>query len=487
MLLNAGYTNLGFKGTTKYFAITDVHQSTENHCRLVSKILEEARQNKNIVLLDNGDFFLGVYPKYTQEQVYLKTKEANPDLEIIYNVGNNDLGFNDKNKEFFWNYVQKSNQAGIHILSANMFDRFTKQRPEGIKPYTVINKDGDNILYIGFAPLIDQSNSDVIIEPADKILEKMLPEIKRITREKNVKGVVILLHDELEIAEKLEEKAKELGIKVEFIVGGHSHKTDEKSSIFYPAPFGQDMISFDLIIEDGKHTITPKKRYASEKIPLDSVYLSLINNAKKEKEFDKVEAKFTIPLKFVRDQDHQLQTTELGTAYADGIKAVTDAEIGIVPKGWIWAALTSNSDNIKKIDVLNVIKQPFRPIHTIKINSRDLKTLIENKLKNDNEIFEFSGNMKLILDSKENNKIKQIYVDGKALFNEQDEPVDPKRTISCAIDYFTLLTQDFISEQSDKSMYEGFVHQIKYIGENYSKGDYYTKAEFKVENPQGEF
>src|SRR3989339_1552560 len=106
---------LSFKGTTDIFALTDSHQHTDDKCRLLSKVLEKAQLHKNVLVLDNGDLFKGIYPRRLEVKSYLKLKELNPDLEIIINVGNNDPGYNSKQREFFKQAVKNLNDKGIHV------------------------------------------------------------------------------------------------------------------------------------------------------------------------------------------------------------------------------------------------------------------------------------------------------------------------------------------------------------------------------------
>ena len=67
---------LSFEGVTKIYALTDTHQDTRKTCALLSDVLKRSFTDKNVLLLNCGDIFKGIYPKTVD---HFKTR-------IVYSV-----------------------------------------------------------------------------------------------------------------------------------------------------------------------------------------------------------------------------------------------------------------------------------------------------------------------------------------------------------------------------------------------------------------
>ena len=65
-----------FKGKTEVYAFTDIHQNANYHCRFVNELMQNSITQDNIILLDNGDIFKGIYPKPSLLQTYSRAKKA---------------------------------------------------------------------------------------------------------------------------------------------------------------------------------------------------------------------------------------------------------------------------------------------------------------------------------------------------------------------------------------------------------------------------
>ncbi|MBO8431638.1 hypothetical protein IAC76_09655, partial [Spirochaetes bacterium] len=52
-----------FGGITKIYAIADSHQETRKTAAFLSKILHDNENNTNVLFLNCGDIFKGIYPK----------------------------------------------------------------------------------------------------------------------------------------------------------------------------------------------------------------------------------------------------------------------------------------------------------------------------------------------------------------------------------------------------------------------------------------
>ena len=463
-----------FCGRTSFYTITDMHQNADKHCKYVNTLIEIAKDNNNVVLLDNGDIFKGIYPKASLLNTYSRAKSISPNLEIIYNVGNNDPGYRDTDHEIFREYLKILNQAGIHVISANVIDERTGKIPEGIKPYVIINRDGDNLMYVGFVVnKIRQDFADMSTVDEADALTRIAPELKSKMKENNCKGLVMLVHDEENIALKLKQKAEELGLNPEFIIGGHVHHTytDNENRIYYPEPFGLSMSHFYLDIDKDKHKLKMNTPVLPENCDL-GIFDKEIKEVQKLEEYDKRIAKSVIELKHNYQPQYSMTHNELGTFYADAIKNITGCEIGLVPKSWIYDTLPKKNDGyITKMDILKSFPQPFSNIVKINLTPDELKKLIQNDIDKKHRIYESSQNMSFEL-NKFDNQIKQITINGKDLFDINGIALEPNRKIKIAIDYFSIRNRGYLTEETEYSMYDGIVNQLKMIEKAHNKGRY---------------
>ena len=93
MQVNSNYSSQSFNGLTKIYAMTDSHQESRRTSAFLSKILAEAKKDKNVLFLNCGDMFKGIYSQPLERDCYLAMKEAKPDTEMVFTIGNNDFGF----------------------------------------------------------------------------------------------------------------------------------------------------------------------------------------------------------------------------------------------------------------------------------------------------------------------------------------------------------------------------------------------------------
>ena len=74
--------------------------------------------------------------------------------------------------------------------------------------------------------------------------------------------------------------------------------------------------------------------------------------------------------------------------------------------------------------------------------------------------------------NKFDNQIKQITINGKDLFDINGIALEPNRKIKIAIDYFSIRNRGYLTEETEYSMYDGIVNQLKMIEKAYNKGRY---------------
>ena len=470
-----------FKGRTEVYALTDVHQNANKYCRLVNEIIQRSNHKDNIILLDGGDMFKGIYPQESLLGVYATAKKLCPNIEIVYNVGNNDPGFRSTERQCFRDYLKILNQAGINVISANIIDETTGKIPEGIKPYTIINRDGDNILYVGFViDKIKQSYQGMSSFNPISALEKLAPELKKQMKENNCKGMVMLIHDRENNTFKLKNKAIELGFSPEFIIGGHTHRSyvDDKEHIYYPEAFGLSMLHFTLDINKRKHNIGNFERIVSEDCNL-GIYKQEVEAVELAEKYNEPIAKSVVELDYpYNTPKDKMLFTELGTFYADAIKNITNSEIGLIPKSLIYKTLPKKQDGyITKIDILKTFLQPSSNIMVIEVTPEELRDIYQRYISQISKIYESSQNVSIGLSS--DNIVKQIKINGKELFKNDGSPLEPKRKIKVAIDYFSVwekLQKVATKKESQFSMYDAIVKQLRQVAETFSGTERYPVA-----------
>ena len=466
--------NTNFQGRTYINVLTDIHQYADKHCQLVNRVLEQSVGNRNTVLLDNGDLFKGIYPKSALIGTYNEAKKRNPNLEIVFNVGNNDPGYDSNDRQIFYNFVNDLNRNNIHVISSNIYDKATGKRPKGIEPYTIIERDGDKLMYLGFsADEFTQNVTGMESKKAVDVLTEMAPKLKNVIDSEKIKGIVLMVHDGPEIIANLTNKAKELGLKVLMALGGHVHYPyeNEQNKIYMPEPFGASMLSFNINLHDqGDITEFSHKKVDSKGLDF-GIFKQKINSVNEQEGYYKPIAKSVMDLGFIWDDEHLLKPSELGTFYADGIKNLAQTEIGIVPKGWIYYNFPyKENDYINKMDILTAFSQPVKPIFKITVSPKTLKDLYQSQLSTCNRLLESSQNMGITI---ENNQIKQIYIDNEPLLDENGNALNPDRRIVAAIDYFTVKDMDIDKRALSETMYDGIVDNFKNIENKYHKEDRY--------------
>lgn len=405
---------------------------------------------------------MGPYPEELQFKLYNLAIKKVKDLKVVFNLGNNDFGYREADQKKLLQYRKSLNKDGVQVISTNTFLRNTNMHPEGVKPYTIIESANDNLLYLGFAPEVTQ-NKELFIKPALQTIEEISPDLRNIIKENNVKGIVILLHDGMKLAQKIQEKIQKLGMDLKFIIGGHIHETPQAPNIIFPKPFAMGANIFDLNIDrNGSAKILNNQNISSSDFRLADIYQNIINPIEEREGFQREilpNIRFDLPFSWETPKTAQ---TAMGTVYANGIKNITGSDIGLVRKGWIWRGLNHQETPLKKIELLFSLKRPEPKIKTVELTTSELKNIIEEKMHNNDYIHELSSNVNLIIDTNAE-KAKQIYVNNSKLLDANGNPISDNQKISCAIDYFSISKKNFDAKESKYSMYDGFLHKINKI------------------------
>lgn len=445
--------NQVFRGTTAIRAVTDSHQEARLESQLLSKIQQDAKKRDNILLLNCGDLFGGVYSRDLMADVYLKFKEQNPNVEIVMTIGNNDpISLRDKyapkdpkdkrsSADFLKDTIKKFEQKGIHVVCANIKDKTTSEYPDWIKPYTIIERDGDRIFVTGFC--IDRLSSkglNVDVISQNEAINNLKAEIEK----QKPDSIIVLNHDYVETSRSLFNFAKEKEIKIDLIVGGHEHNEPEilySCNLYRPKAFGKSMYEMDLEIKNNVHKIMNAKEIRSGNLPVSEEFEAMLQPYEKQSGIlDKV-APHTLNL-----PKSYAHPGSLGTFIADAVKETAHTDIAFFASGIVRMPLyyKENSDilnyDVRKIIIFDSTAQKAQ------LTPDELKEVLnsafENRLKLGEQNARFlqcSSNVKIEGEGNRKNNtysIKQIYIDNEPLFDEEGKAINPSKKINCAFDNY---------------------------------------------------
>ena len=442
-----------FCGTTSIRALTDSHQEARDEGRLLSKIAQDAKTKDNILLLNCGDLFGGVYSRDLLKDMYLDFKKQNPNVEVVMTIGNNDL-ISSKDKyapkdpldnrnsiDFFKDTIEEFSENGINVVCANLRDKTTGKTPDWIKPYSIVERDGDRIFVTGFC--IDRLPSKALNVDVLSQEEAFGDLIKYIEQEKP-DSIIVLNHDYLDTSKKLLEQANKNGITIDLIIDGHDHDNPEslpELNLYSPKCFSKSMFEMDLDIKGKVKQILNAREIKSADLPISDTINSLLSDYEaKSGILDKVAPHI---LNLPKSYAHP---GALGTFIADGMKDIAQTDVAFFASNVVRVPIYYQEGK----DVLNYDTRKTitfdSTVQTAKFTSSELKdiltTAFENRLKLGEQNARFlqcSSNIKIVGEGNSKDKsysIKQIYIDGKPLFNENGEPIDDTKKFTCAFDNF---------------------------------------------------
>ncbi len=492
MLVN----NIGkpsFKGTTNCYVTADIHQEARKFAGFLKNISQQSKNTSNVLFLNSGDLFGGIYSRNLTKDLLIDFAEKNPHIAIVTTLGNNDFisepGYDEPGvinnaetqHQFFKKAIKDFNSANIDIVCANIRTKDGKI-PEGIKPYTVVYRDGDKILVTGYCIGRDakayKDNYYALNE------EQTTDELKKAIDKEKPDAVVLLNHDFKTTCEKLNQYAEEKGFKIDFSIGGHDHDhlyNNEQQRVFHPAAYAKEMFNFKLNI-NAKDGI--KKSYIHDltSIKPEGTKLDEITEKKIADEENKTElAKIITPKRVYDLKKVYAHPNQTGTFVADGIKEITGTIAGFVTGSAIRSSLESNGLPIKKYDVIAVLPHCHEKVSVVELTPQELKEFLDKSVKDiltegdkNTKFMQCSSNVKLVLDEKNEKdelKTKEIYINGKNILDKEFE----NKKIPFAIDGYTAKK---FNERQDMpyNMYDSLVKKLTEVSENNTK----TNLEYPV-------
>lgn len=481
-----------FTGTTKIYAMTDSHQESRKTGAFFSKVLQDDKDSANVLLLNGGDMFKGIYPRELERDCYLKIKEEKPDAEMVVTLGNNDFGFNKEQLDFLVDTVKTFTQKGVHVVCSNIFDE-SGNRPSWIKPYTVVERDGDRSFVTGFC--IDNINTKkfgIVPRQSKEVLDEIVDAIS-VEKPDNV---IILNHDYMPVSKDIVESCKEKGINVDLVVGGHDHEKvepDTELKIYYPEPFNDMMYSMNLTNDENGKRLSDIQEIRPDNITLEPTFSDGLEKYEKESGLLEDITPYTLNL-----TKQYSKPCPLGTFLADKMKESADADIAFFSTGLLMKSMDYHENQSITNYLFKKTMVAELPLKSVELSVKDLKDVFSHSLKSygyglsNPKFIQCSNNLKVVgVDNKDAEQfiVKQIYINDTPLLDENSNPIDTNKKFKCVTDSylsdggqgFTMLKnldkKTVLKDGEPLKINEVLMDGLKSASETYEKGSEYPSYE----------
>lgn len=200
----------------------------------------------NSIILDNGDMWTG-----PTESTLLRGESV---VEAYNAMGVS--AANVANHEFDFGIEMlraRTQEAKFPFLGANIVLAGTMKNPDFVKPYTIVERQGVKIGVIGLSYLhtpqttLAKHVADLEFKDYAETLKAYLPKV----RAEGAEVIVVMFHDEVEIAAKVFEQNPDL--KVDMVVAGQNHRKERVDvngvAVVNPGPFGRSYVRFDVDLD----------------------------------------------------------------------------------------------------------------------------------------------------------------------------------------------------------------------------------------------
>lgn len=319
--------------------------------------------------------------------------------------------------------------ANFPIVNANLYIK--KYHKRLMQPYTIINKAGFDILFIGIITedVLDSLSLDKDVGSFIS-LEEASNKAGRITnayKDADIDLTVLLTHIGFERDKELAAMLKpEWG--VDLIIGGHSHTILEQPALvngilITQAGVGTDQVGrFDIVVDDETNSIVD---YKWQLIPIDEAIAEKDETLEKYIDSFKevVDRKYnTILIKFSKKLTHpdRKLETEIGNLFADIFKERCDVDAAFIGSGSI------RLKEIGPVVTLGDFRSVFPYVDTITkftVKGKTLKEMFrtfmsnENKAK-DGEHYQVSSGVKAVYNQIEN-RLQSLSINGHEVDDNQ--------------------------------------------------------------------
>ena len=421
------------------FALTDSHQEARKLCALFSLIEQNTyERGKNTLICDCGDLFKGIYDRKICVESYLRLRKSLPEAKIVMALGNNDFGFNLESLQYLQNTASVFNQANIHVLCANLYEEETNKRPKWVDPYILLDIAGKKIMVTAFCiNYIKLQKYKLRLDDTEQSFIALSDTIKHIAPDL----LIILNHNLYYNSLKLADLAEKSGIRTDLIIGGHEHSPVEANAekhIYYPLAFNKNMLKFSCEFKENKPQISFQQEFLSKGIVPNSSYLPLLEKYEQESGLNIEVARSTINL-----EKRYSDPCSLGTFIADLMKQTANTDIGIISTGYTSHALRFEKDKILTYYNLERALSAEVVLQTMVLHSSDLRDIFNNALRNryiqksgNTRFLQCSQNITIVCAKNADNwgTVRQIYINGNKLLDDNAEPLDKDETFTCALD-----------------------------------------------------
>lgn len=207
---------------------------------------KESFDKSTALILDNGDMWTG-----PTESTFLRGASV---IEAYNTLGVDAVNIANHEFDFGIEVLRaRVTEAKFPFLGANLFKAGTKDHPDFVKPFTVLERDGVKIGVVGLS-YIDTPKTTLAKHVAGLEFQPYAPALKRYVPEAKKAGadvIVVLFHDELETVESVIKGVPEL--QIDAVVAGQNHRKGQalvgKTPIVNPGPFGRSYVRFDVEID----------------------------------------------------------------------------------------------------------------------------------------------------------------------------------------------------------------------------------------------
>ena len=443
--------SVSFKGTTNCYVLSDVHQEARKFADFLNTISQNSGNMSNVLLLNNGDLFGGVYSRNLTKQLLIDFKKKNPHVEVVTTLGNNDFisepGYDETGvkqtpetqHKFLKKTIEDFDKAGIKVVCANIKDK-NNRIPNGVQPYTTVYRDGDKILITGYC--IERKNDKSLQDNYNLLKEEETIDIlKKAIDEEKPDAVVLLNHDYKGTCEKLKQYAKDTGIKIDFTVGGHDHEHsyhDFDERVYHPQAFAKEMINFKLVLpskqqkEQSKikdfNSIYPSEEYNDIEVEQEEIATGLSDEIAPMRVYD-LKTRYAHP-------------NPLGSFVSDSVKEIADADAGLVIGSAIRSPIAKNNSPITKYDIKTALPRGNTKVSTVEMLPEEIKEFlgasvegIYSKKEENGNFLQCSSNVKIVADTGVEGKlgISEIYINNENIL----APENKDKKYLLAIDGFS--------------------------------------------------
>ena len=423
------------------FALTDCHQEVRKLCTLFSLIETNTFENgKNTLICDCGDLFKGIYDRRLCVESYLKLRESLPEAKIVFALGNNDFGFNQENLNYLKETASVFHKANIHVLCANLFEDGSLKRPKWVDPYILLEIGGKKILVTSFCiNYIKLQKYGLQLSNINESFELLSDTIKYIAPD----ALIVLSHSLITNTLQLYETAKNCGVNIDLIIGGHEHspiETITEKNIYYPQAFSKNVLKFCCKFNDKTAEISKTAEFYSKGNTPNEKYLPALIEFEEKAGLNIPVARSTINL-----EKRYSDPCSLGTFIADTMRAEAKTDIALFSTGYTSHALRYEKNKILTYYNLERAISATVAIQTMVLHTNDIKDIFNNAVRNryvqtsgNTRFLQCSQNITIVCYKNSQNwgMIKQIYINGNRLLNENGEPLDKDETFTCALDPF---------------------------------------------------